>query len=435
MPSMQSQSDSSKRYTPIELESKDARGLRFETRRYLVQRYYADQIWEPNLIACGQPLLNVNGVLVQKHGERAGFGGLKTCGRSSVCPVCAAKVGSHRASEIEQVCSHFANGTVVMLTLTMRHNIGQSLEYLWNGLTRSWKAATNGRGWRRERDNFGISGYVCNREATWGYDNGWHLHVHALLFFEDNDVTDERIETLSESMFYRWSAKLVDLGLDAPTLAHGVDWKRVGKEGESTDPGQSRVLASYLTKIASGIGFEVGNSTEKKGRMVGHFSPWQLAQMALTEEDDGERERFWRLWNEWRRVSLGKRFINWSRGLRQLAGLGKEKTDEEIAAEGDEGDLVASIPAKSWRIMRKKYPRLLGEILTLVEAGHDWENLDSVVRFTDSRLSVFPPPAHLIEQRRLSRGDPEKEPLPEKITGREFVRCRYGRELEMIKPN
>ncbi len=44
------------------------------------------------------------------------------------------------------------------------------------------------------------------------------------------------------------------------------------------------------------------------------------------------------LWLEWERGSHRQCQLVWSRGLCAAAGLGKEQTDEEIAAEPDNGE-------------------------------------------------------------------------------------------------
>lgn len=370
---------------PIRFVSRDARGRRYELRSALQRSYSAERRSEnEGLCSCGAPLNVSNGVAVRSDGTRAGYGGTKSCGRASVCPTCAAKVGAHRSGEITQVVQHYADRdcTVFMLTLTMRHNRSQSLAELWAALSAGWKAATNGRKWRKERDEYGIDGYVRATETTWSEKNGWHLHIHSLICFE-GEVSNERIKHLSESMFARWSAKLEEKGLDAPTLAHGVDWKRLGKK-----PADCDVLASYLTKITSGIAFEVGNSTEKKGRRQGHLSTWQIAQEAVRGTGD---KLMMAIWLEWLEESRGKRMLNWSRGLRAQVGIGAELTDEEVAAQEVGGDQVATIPARSWGIMRTEHSQLLGDVLRLVEGGHDWRALDQLVSRADPRLTIYPP--------------------------------------------
>lgn len=384
------------------LVSQDSRGRRYELRSALC-REYGPEMRDANagLCECGGPLMVANGVVVRRAGDSAGFAGVKSCGRATVCPVCAAKVGAHRAGEISRVVEHSTErgGSVVLLTLTMRHHRGQGLAYLWDALSASWKAATNGRRWRSERESYGVRGYVRAVETTYG-ENGWHLHVHALVMFEGH-ASDTTVSALAESMFGRWSDRLVSCGLDAPALQHGVDWKRVGSRPTACD-----VLASYLTKIASGVGFEVGSSSEKTGRRSGSRSVWQIAQAAVSGEDETERRRSMALWLEWLECSRGRRMLTWSRGLRAEVGLGKELSDEEAANETVDGDAVAVIPARSWGLMRSSYADLLGDILRLTEAGHGWANLAAMVRHRDARLEIFPAPDSVREWCREGPGEP-----------------------------
>lgn len=337
-------------------QSPDVRGIRFELRRPL-QRITPDKTFR----GCGRPLGGQ--VLVGiGPGGRAGYSGLKSCGKAWLCPVCAAKVGAHRLSDIETVLkSHeteHAGCSVAMLTLTMRHHKGQKLADLWKALSAAWKAATNGRCWKRDREIYGIVGYVRVVEATHGA-NGWHLHIHSLLMF-DSDVPTSQLEGIGGSMFERWSSKLQALGMAAPLRnSGGLDIRRVGDA--RTD--SKTVLAAYLTKIASGIGLELTNGSGKSARGGGR-TLWEIGQDAI-----GGDSASLGLWREWAEASAGKRAISWSRGLRAAAGLGKELTDEEIVEQTEaQAETVAAIPFDSWMELLKQ-PHLLGEILNLVDAG------------------------------------------------------------------
>lgn len=372
------------------LVSQDPRGRRYELRSALL-REYGTEVREVNktLCECGGPLMVENGVVVRRTADSAGYAGVKSCARASVCPVCAAKIGAQRAAEISEVVDLYQDrsGSVAMVTLTMRHRQDQSLSHLWQALSDSWKAATNGRRWRKERQEYGIDGYCRAVETTHG-KNGWHLHIHALFFF-DQELSDEAIHQLSLSMYDRWSRKLEDCGLEAPLFRWGIDWKRV-----STKPNDESgdVLGKYLTKIASGVGFEVGASMEKTGRRVGHRSPWEIAQGAVSGEDEKTRQRDMAIWLEWLAESKSRIMFRWSTGFRKALGLDQELTEEEAAAKTIDGDAVALIPARSWGIMRTQYADLLGDILRLAEAGHGWQNLASMVRRRDARLVIEPAP-------------------------------------------
>lgn len=360
--------------------SVDTRGIRHELRPKLGQI-----TTRRSARFCGRPISTVNGVQLRRHGGSAGFGGLQACGAGWICPVCAAKIGQHRASEIAKVVERQVNasGSVAMVTLTMRHNRRQSLQSLWNGLAKAWKAATNGRQWRTLRVSQGIDGFTRSVEVTHG-DHGWHVHIHALLMFS-GDVSKDALDAVGDSMFSRWSKKLVDNGFSAPIAkSGGLDVRRVGDD-------DGEYLATYLTKIASGIGLEIGRGDLKVGRSNSahpkdNRSPWQILKGAV---EHGGRDA--ELWEEFERASEGRRAISWSRGLRDLAELGRELTDEEIVEETAEGEVVAVIPADSWMRIRGTRPDLFGELLRLIDAGHDWQVIRAHVQYRDPRLEVLPP--------------------------------------------
>lgn len=358
----------------VSLVSTDRRGRRYEMRPHM-QAFARSKSFG----GCGRPLMGVNGVVVGTGPKGAGFQGLANCASAWLCPVCAAKIQARRSSEIEATLEwHLGRGgTVAMLTLTMRHHKGQALSDLWAALSAAWKAATNGRRWRQERETYGIDGYIRAVEVTHG-DSGWHVHVHALMLFE-GIPSNELIQSLGDSMFDRWSARLVRSGLAAPLRdSGGLDIRRVGG-----DAGQ--VLSTYLTKMASGAALEIGSSANKTGRKGGR-SPWQLAEDAI-EGDTTARG----LWLEFEAASKGRRALEWSRGLKAAAGVA-ELTDVEVLEDEDAvPEMVAIIPAKSWYLLRARAPWLYGHILSLVDAGANWITLNDYVRNFIPDCDIRPP--------------------------------------------
>jgi len=85
-------------------------------------------------------------------------------------------------------------------------------------------------------------------------------------------------------------------------------------------------------------------------------------------------------WHEWETASHGRRQVAWSRGLRELLGIGAEASDDEIAAEeiGTSADDVCLITAAGWRVVCRS-PELAAVILSTVEAG-GWPALHALLR-------------------------------------------------------
>lgn len=371
------------------LSSKEKRDLRYTTREHLRAFTSLKRVRD-----CGTPMGDVGVKVLKSHdGSRhAGFAGLETCG-SQACPVCAAKIAYKRQQEIGQVVrEHIAfNGSVVMLTLTMRHNKGDSLQELWDAMSVAWKAATNGSGWRKDRSEFGVHHYVRVVEVTHGA-NGWHVHVHALLL-GDLRLKDDVIRLdLATRMFSRWSKKLTSLGLKAPIFAKGGADIRYINPSE----GVAETIAEYVSKSGMGvtlpeslryddkdkisqalrdeakkdldkarkIAFEIARSDLKDGKR-GNRTPWQI----LSDYIDFSSSQDLALWINYEEVSKGRRTITWSRGLRDKYGLGAELSDEEIAAEEQGGALEALIPMAEYRAGTRITPRFPALVLNAVENG------------------------------------------------------------------
>lgn len=330
----------------------------------------------------------INGVTVKASGKgierRAGFGQLQVCGSVWSCPVCSARINTVRSADIATAVSawhtptvygpqrkngpsiHHPGGRIVFLTLTMRHKRGQELDDLWTrGISAAWGAATSGSGWLNDQQQHGVwvsrvvksgkragetvwnfrIGYARVVETTHG-SNGWHVHIHALLFVR-GDITGKDAMSLADSMYSRWSAALVAAGFDAPIIEHGRDAKLIG-------PTDSSKLADYFSKNtfagqqrASNVGFEASGGLGKWAK-GSNRTPFQILETICSGEDypgfGKDLDRWW----AWEKASKGKRQLTWSPWLRGYLALAEEQTDEEIAAEELGGDIVLSLRAEQY---------------------------------------------------------------------------------------
>nr|WP_045625976.1 protein rep [Vibrio parahaemolyticus] len=122
-------------------------------------------------------------------GDKGGafFGGLVQCGSVWTCPVCGAKIAERRAGELREAMG-IANRRglhVSLVTMTVRHGIGDHISDL---MPRLAKSQTSFWGRRKVKDtfsNFGLVGRVRSLEVTYG-SSGWHPHTHILVFSEKN---------------------------------------------------------------------------------------------------------------------------------------------------------------------------------------------------------------------------------------------------------
>lgn len=378
------------------------------------------------LTACGKKPVHA-GVTVGLrggHGEVAGFSGLETCGSWSTCPVCSPKVAAVRAQELSELIQWATKRghTVGMMTLTARHHAGQSLEELWDGMLGAWqyvgtrwgsetkgeyarRVSENRAAWLAHRDHggrrpvvwikprrvglrdaSGLLHYARAVEATHG-ESGWHVHFHVVCVFDGAvmphgvEDQDEHLDTFRQGMWKFWKTGLEKQGMSAVEAVRevdedgvitrrnvGIDIRRISGDAElaryltKMNDAEAASVAAALKRDADGLAIEAAGGQFKKGRKASR-SPFEvLADVeVLGLADDVE------LWNEWARVSRGRRQIVWSNGLRDAVGLNHEKTDEEIAAEevGTVDRLV--ILKKTWNVYLRRNLELRLAVLNLAE--------------------------------------------------------------------
>ncbi|MFZ0252147.1 MAG: hypothetical protein WAL61_19545, partial [Acidimicrobiales bacterium] len=245
--------------------------------------------------------------------------GVHRCGSPWSCPMCSPVVAEARAADINQgVGFHLAGGGgVEFVTLTGAHRRGDRLAPLFGLCCRALGRLLTGRPWDRMADALGYVGSIRVVEVTCRGPNGWHPHTHALLLF-DRPLTVAQRRALRAHLFDRWQATLTKGGFGALHPVHGVDVEPVSSVEE---------LGKYLTKSGSfgNIGHEMARGDLKRWE----GSPWSLL-MDWTLCGDVEARS---LWSEYEAATFGRKFVQWSTGLRvQLLGVAVEKSDEEVAS-------------------------------------------------------------------------------------------------------
>lgn len=274
---------------------------------------------------CGWVRLAFNvSMLRERDGGRCRLGGLVVCGSIHCCPVCSANIRHQRMIEIEAAaCEWLARGgSLVMVTLTTRHRRGMPLADLWGLLSKAWNATTSGRRGKADRERWGMVGYIRSTEVTWGL-NGWHPHLHLLLFVQgDADAIAREVEA---SWGERWAGFIARQGFPRPSKRRGVQ----------ASPVHQSDVGKYLAKVQDGFGGEWSPAHEltrgdlKKSRGEHGATPFGLVARYV---EDGDLVAL-AAWREWERASKNRRAIEWSRGLRDL--LEVEEIDDQSAAERD----------------------------------------------------------------------------------------------------
>ncbi len=312
----------------------------------------------PALDACGLEPSGANVAITMLDGV-AHVAGVKTCGSVWACPVCGAKIRHARSLEVAGAlgqAERLGMG-LAMLTLTVRHHQGDALESLWRRQEAAWERLQQSKAWRVLRDEIGLVGMITAREVTYG-EHGWHPHRHVQLVL-DAPAGAGRLEEWGARLATAWLHQLARQGLSA-----------VGRWAVDVVPVSGAGVARYLEKIEPAPAERPGRAAlelvrgDLKAGRHGSLTPEQLAEMVC----DGEAEAV-RLWSEFARVSKGRRFLTWTRGLRERLAVPESLTDEEIAGAEVGGEVVAVVTAPGWW-------RLVGagavvHTLEAAEAGRD----------------------------------------------------------------
>jgi hypothetical protein len=257
-----------------------------------------------------------------------------TCGSPWACPVCGAKIARERAEEVRSDIARCRadGGEVYMLTLTTPHDQGDALQPLFHAVADAWRYAIQGRQWLALKARLGFLGFVRGADDPTVGPNGWHPHLHVLLFFAKPLATADQL-FLREFFWRRWARRIVERhGYRSPSPEHGAVLT-VSGDGD------------YVAKL--GLADELTGGLYKRAR-DGHRTPLQLLQDA----ERGDKEAAKR-WSEYYRATFRRRRLTWSRGLRARYAWKPEQSDSEIAA-GDEGLPVEvrfeePVPVQLWQ--------------------------------------------------------------------------------------
>lgn len=308
----------------------------------------------------------------------AGFGGLERCGRIWLCPECAAKIRLRRGEEAaEGIGRHLENdGGALFWTVAIPHEQGDALKTVFTVLTELIRLVASGRPFQRDKKALGILGNIKAIEVTHG-DNGWHPHAH-ILIVTDRVLSWEEWTTFARNLDYRVGAALQKLGWNTG---------RPGIRSTVIPVDKGEGLAAYITKVQEkGIGNELARADLKSGRKGGRTPFEILADFSETGlVDDLE------LWWEYEEATAGRSAIRWSKGLRALLLPDiEEQSDDDIAAEEQDGEPVAYVMMPAWRRIRRNPEVRLACEFAAAEEG--WEGLLRIlIRYRISAEGIYTP--------------------------------------------
>jgi len=269
--------------------------------------------------------------------------GLETCGNVWLCPVCSAKIHRRRAAELREALDTWAQHghSATLVTITVPHDLDDPLSKLLDAQKDAWKHVTQGAAWQRLKKRLGIAGHIIALEFTWGDQNGWHPHYHALLV-HDQDLDAAAITALHGHIHSRLTTSCRDHGLREPDQLHAV----------RIDPNVSATAAgAYIAKGADWTPAEELTRGDLKTSHTGSRTPFQILADYYQTGDTRDRN----FWHEYAQVTRNPAAVRWSRGLR-TALMGRvaapARPDEDLAAEDVNGKLLAVLPTFVWSRIR-----------------------------------------------------------------------------------
>lgn len=273
---------------------------------------------------CGRPL--VGDVPIVTDGVKCWPRGVASCGLGWVCAVCNAKIRSRRASDLQRVCdAHVAaGGRLSMLTLTVRHDRSMSLDSVMGAVANSWRKVQRRKSWSAGLRKV-LVGQVVAPEVTVGV-NGWHPHLHLLLFAAPG-VSEVELNGLLPSFTQDWIQLAGEALGVSPSVDVGVNLVHFGVDSAAAASG-------YVSKVAK----ELTAGDMKSGR-----DPLAL----LDSVGDGDASAVAQFL-EYAQVMRGRQSLTYSKGLKSRYPV-VELTDEEIAARDEAlGVEVCVVPALEW---------------------------------------------------------------------------------------
>lgn len=285
--------------------------------------------------------------------------GLQRCGSVWSCPVCADFLARGRRQELMKMLylmrSHWF---AVMITFTVSHSSHDRLSDSLSAISGAYRDLKSGRAWKDFVAASGWSYSVRATEVTYGFENGWHPHLHVIVLF-DLSLDEWDLQWLRGWLSDRWLELLPKYGFSASD-ERAVDVK-VGDDK----------VAEYVSKFGrlprSGwhMEDELARSNVKKGARD-RYTPFALLDASLAGFDWAS-EKFL----EYHFTMKGKHQLQYSRGFKKwLRENGLILKDDEQLLNEVENDgefaFLAAIPADIWDVIVRD--RLRGQVLDFVES-------------------------------------------------------------------
>lgn len=316
-------------------------------RQFILRNYSERFNSRLHSVECGSPLDLGSSVptlnrKVENGKEKFSFGGLKTCGCISQCSCCYMKVADKKKHlSNSYFTAHAENGClIVFATLTVRHNLSDSLKSVLNRLVSANSAMWKHRKIRSVKEKYGYKGYARVLEVPYGFKNGWHPHMHYSLCFDHDDR--DKAEAFMNVLLDWWCSN----------ESTGADRKAQDFQFVDSVDG----LAQYMAKSQSenmAVEMSLSNGKTSDGLTIDGL----VHKLDCKDyKDSKEKYKLESLVVEYSIAMYRKTFWFYSKGLREMYPeftAEADKSDEELLKE-ELGDTVLAFDKKLFRLIRKK---------------------------------------------------------------------------------
>ncbi len=339
-------------------------------RRFALQNEAARLLPNEKVSRCLRKIAPMSGGVHVQYSpscHSAHYVGLQVCSSVWHCPICAAKISERRRVELERIIKkHCAmGGSVYMTTYTIRHQRYDDLQVLLAHFLEARRKMRQGRNGQRLREHFQIFGTVSVLEVTWSQENGWHPHIHELVFCTASQLAMDDYEAEARQAWKRAAER------------EGLEMNEHGFKLDRTYGAVADYIAKFGREPAKGstpwgVEAEMVKGHLKQARTSEHYSPFAL----LAAIADGVEE-LKPIFAEYARCFKGRKQLTYSPGLKNFYNE-EEKTDEELATETQEDAVtLVVLPPEQWAGVLGNDIR--GELLEVARTG----NVDRIVEFLE----------------------------------------------------
>jgi len=326
---------------------------------YTLQNYYKRKLRESQYAPVAKKLnsqvwcavrtirvpMHTPGVFVIANNVEARYWGVQLCKSPWSCPVCSARRMSKEATRI--ACAIDAlkkqHKAGFMITFSVPHYHDFSCRQVYDILRETWKNfahASKSKTMKYDifaqfNNEFNCKYRIRVGEFTWGH-YGWHPHYHCLFFVDEKRL--QEVLDWQERLSARWS-KLTEKAtrkiLKRDNYCEDVDKfvdrfikkARAKKHEDKCDAFIStkdgKVLQANSSQYICGWGAdkELTGNLRKEASHKGHYTPYQLLQMAYDydKKDQPEKaDKYFNLYVEYAEATLKTYRVRMSPNLKKI---------------------------------------------------------------------------------------------------------------------